>query len=137
MKTPKRTFPRRLMIPVILLSLLLCGCGKYPSRYRAVGFVHSNTSDSASMSFYSFDGCISFRLKGSSDGQIRYSAALESGSATVYYDYIGVKAELFTIRAGEEVSSFGGYVGNGTVYLIVETDEPCRNGSFRFSLGAP
>ena len=34
----------------------MAGCGKYTSKYKAVGFVHSNESSAAFMSFYSFDG---------------------------------------------------------------------------------
>ena len=117
-----------------LLALSLAGCGKYVSSYKALGFVHSNKSDSAYMSFASFEGRMVFKLKSSGEGDLKYSARLESGSAVVYYDFYGDKQELFSISGGEEADSRGGYVEAGTVYIIVETDGGCQNGEFRFSL---
>ncbi len=122
-----------LAMPVLIL-VLLTGCGKYISSYKAVGFVHSNTTSSASMSFYSFDGSMVFKLKSTGEGDLKYTAELETGTATVYYDYNGSKSELFTINAGEEINSHGGYVESGTVYVIVETDGACLNGSFLFDV---
>lgn len=115
--------------------LLSAGCGRYTSRYNAVGFVHSNESTAAFMTFYSFDGRMVFKMKSAGEGDLTYTAKLESGSARVYYDYYGSKTELFSVNAGEEIQSHGGYVEAGTVYVIVETDEKCQNGDFHFSLG--
>ncbi len=127
----KRTFS--LMASLIIL-LLLTGCGKYSSSYKAVGFVHSNSSASAEMSFYSFDGKMVFKLKSSGEGDLKYAAKLESGSATVYYDYYGTKSELFTISSGDELDSHGGYIESGTVYIIVETNGECMNGEFSINV---
>ena len=92
-----------------LLLISLAGCGKYSSSYKAVAFVHSNESDSAFMSFSSFEGRMVFKLKSSAEGDLKYTAKLESGSATVYYDFYGTKDELFKISGGEEIDSHGGY----------------------------
>lgn len=127
---------KKIVIPLVsaMLALSLAGCGKYVSSYKALGFVHSNRSDSAYMSFASFEGRMVFRLKSSGEGDLKYSARLESGSATVYYDFYGDRQELFSISGGEEAESRGGYVEAGTVTVIVETDGSCQNGEFRFSL---
>ena len=127
---------RKIVILLVsaILILSLTGCGKYTSSYKAVGFVHANDSDSAFMNFYSFEGRMVFKLKSSGEGDLKYMAKLESGSATVYYDFYGTKEELFSISAGEELDAHGGYVESGTVYIIVETDGPCQNGDFQFSL---
>ena len=117
-----------------ILLISLTGCGGYTSSYKAVGFDHSNESESAFMNFYSFDGRMVFKLKSSAEGDLKYTAKLESGNATVYYDFYGTKEELFSISAGEEIDSHGGYVESGTVYIIVETDGACQNGEFQFSL---
>ena len=121
---------------LLVLPVVLCGCTVYTSSYKAVGFVHSNVSDSGYMSFYSFEGKMVFRMKwdGATEGSIKYSAKLESGEATVYYDCGGEKTELFKIGAGDEISSSVGTIGKGTVYVIVETNGKCQNGDFRFSL---
>ena len=107
---------------------------KYSSKYKAVAFVHSNESTSAFMNFYSFNGRMVFKLKSAGEGDLKFSAKLETGSATVYYDYYGTKTELFSINSGDELDSHGGYIEAGTVYVIVETNGECRNGEFHFSL---
>ncbi len=117
-----------------MLALSLAGCGRYVSSYKALGFVHSNRSDAAFMSFDFFEGRMVFRLKSSGEGDLKYSAKLESGSAAVYYEYNGNKQELFSISGGEEADSRSGYVEAGTVIVIVETDGSCQNGEFRVSL---
>ena len=119
---------------LMVILLLFTGCAKYNSSYNAIGFVHSNTPKSADMSFYSFDGTMVFKLKSSGEGDLKYTANLESGAATVYYDYNGNKSELFTLSSGEELDSHGGYIESGTVYIIVETDGECKNGSLSFSI---
>ena len=123
-----------LLVSVFFL-ITLAGCAKYSSDYNAVGFVHNNDSNSAFMNFYTFDGCIVFKLKSSAEGDVHYTAKLESGSAAVYYDAFGEKEELFTISDGGEIDSQGGYIEAGTVYIIVETDGKCQNGEFHFSIG--
>lgn len=123
---------------MLSLAMLLCffGCGGYTSKYKAVGFVHSNDSESASMSFHTFEGRMVFKLKATRESDVKYSAKLESGNATVCYDWTG-KQELFSIKGGDELDSRNGYVDNGTVYIIVETDGECINGEFSFSINAP
>lgn len=122
------------VIAAVVLLLSFAGCGKYSSKYKAVAFVHSNESTSAFMNFYSFDGRMVFKLKSAGEGDLKFSAKLETGSATVYYDYYGTKTELFSINSGDELDSHGGYIETGTVYVIVETNGECRNGEFYFSL---
>ena len=117
-----------------LLSLSLTGCGKYTSHYNAVGFVHSNLSGSAYMDFYSFDGTMVFTLdneKGT-EGRLKYSASLETGSAEVWFDRNGSKEKLFSLSAGDEVSSTAELSENETVYVIVETNGECMNGDLEF-----
>ena len=122
-----------LLISVLLL-FTLTGCSNYVSSYKAVGFVHSNKASSAFMSFYSFDGRMVFKLKSAGEGDLKYSAETESGSAKVYYDYNGEKTELFSVNGGDEIESHGGYIEKGTVYIIVETDGECQNGAFDFEI---
>ena len=122
------------LMAVIVLLIAFSGCDKYISSYKAIGFVHSNTSADAFMSFFSFDGRMIFKLKSKGEGDLKYSARLDSGKVTVRYDHAGTAEELFSISGGEEIDSHGGYVEAGTVYVIVETDGACRNGELSFSL---
>ncbi|MBP5162783.1 MAG: hypothetical protein ILP16_07390 [Spirochaetales bacterium] len=123
---------------LLTLMLLVCltGCARYSSHYSALMLVSSNTSQSSYMSFSSFNGVRSFKMncKSAYGGLLEYSAKLETGSATVYYDHDGKKTELFTIRGGEEVKSTTVPVSQGPVYVIVETDEKCKDGGFDFAL---
>ena len=137
-RAKSKSLVRSAVALMLALAMLLCsfGCGGYKSKYRAVGFVHSNDTESAYMSFYTFEGTMVFKFHTTRESDIKYSAKLESGSATVYYDYSG-KQELFSVKGGEELDSRGGYVDNGTIYVIVETDGECMNGEFSFRINAP
>ena len=120
---------------LVLCVLCLTGCSKYSSSYSAVGLVHSNTSEEAFMSFSSFEGTMVFQLSADDDDdRINGSAALESGSLTVYVDDGTVKQEWFSLHAGERFSLSGTPHGRGTVYIIVETQEKCGNGRLEFEM---
>lgn len=128
------TIQKAAVLCSLVLLVLLCGCSKYISSYKALGFIHTNTSNNAYMGFHSFEGRMVFTLKSKGEGEIKYTASLEEGSAAVFYDCYGTKSELFTIESGESYESSGGYIEDGTVYIIVETDGKCKGGEFRFSL---
>ena len=121
---------------LILCALCLAGCSsKYKSSYNAVGFVHSNTSDEAEMSFSSFSGTMVFKLNCDEDGEaVEYYANLGSGSATVWIDADGTKTELFRVYAGDSVHMRSDPIRRGTVYIIVESDGECRSGTLSFDL---
>ena len=119
---------------LLLLALCLTGCGKYVSGYRATLLVRSNTARSAFMEFHTFEGRMVFRLKAREGmDRLRVTADLTSGSAAVYADD-GTKQTLFTLTGGEAVEETFGPFESGTLYLIVETDGGCRDGSVRFDL---
>ncbi len=127
----------KIALPAVLLVLCLAGCGRYVSHYRATGFVHSNTSGSAYMTFSSFDGTMVFTLKSGEGGRIQCRGALGSGSTVVYYDADGTKKALFAVQGdGSEEADLGSLPG-GKVYIIVETDGTCLDGDFRFAVEKP
>ena len=126
-----------LIAAVIALSVIcVAGCDDYSSHYKAVGFVHSNTSESSYMSFYEFEGTMVFKMKcETGDGQLKYSAKLGEGVATVFCDCNGAKQELFTVRGGGDQKESSVKVDKGTVYVIVETSGNCSNGELHFDIG--
>lgn len=132
----RSAFVKRLLAlgAAVMLMISLAGCERYSSHYNATAFVHSNETNTAFMSFWKFDGRMVFRLKSSGEGDIGYTGSLKEGKATVYYDYGGTKSELFSLSGGENTESRGGYIEAGTVYIIVETDGQCLNGSFDFAV---
>ncbi len=121
------------LVAAAIMALSLAGCGPV-SHYKAVAFVHSETPASSFMSFMSFSGTMVFRMRCSEGERIVYSAKLESGSAVVSCESGGVRNEIFSVKAGEEISSALEYTGPEKVYIIVETTEDCGNGDFRFDV---
>ena len=137
----KKTRRFLVMVLMILSILSLTACGKYNSSWSATAFAHSNTSKSASMSFWKFDGTIVFKLKCKDSGKevLKYSGKLdgkeENGTITVlYYDDDGTKKELFLLKNGESVEATLDKLNEGTVHIIVETDNRCENGELEFNI---
>ena len=131
----KHLFTTLLAMVMALMLLMLSGCNSYRSQYNAVSFVHTNTSENASMSFSSFKGTMVFQLKcENADEKICYSAKLDEGSAKVFYDCSGTKTELFSVSSGDDISQTGGALQKGTVYIIVEMPEEGQNGRFHFDI---
>ena len=130
---------KKLTIYLLILSVItavLAGCGKYVSSWSAFCMVRTNTSKTASMSFSTFEGTMVMTLKPDKEKKekIAYTAKLEKGSATVYYDHNGTKTELFTVKAGDEISSSVEDFENEKVYIIVETSEKCEEGKLTFEV---
>ena len=124
-----------LVLVMVLASLCFTGCGKYRSSWSASAYVHSNTSSSAYMNFWTFKGTQVHTMKCKNEsGTLTYSGKLEKGNAVIYVDYDGVKKELFRISDGEEVNSSINDLEKGTVYVIFETEGKCENGEFEFNL---
>ncbi len=132
----KKTAAILLTAAMLILCFALSGCGEHSSSYKAVGFVHSNESDSAFMSFYTFEGRMVFRLRCGSknEGRLRYAGQLEEGSVTVYCECGGEKTLLFSLGDGGDISPSVERIGKGKVYVTVETDGKCSNGDFWFEI---
>lgn len=76
-----------------------------------------------------------FQLKCTGDGEKIYcSAKLDTGNAKFFYDCNGVKTELTEIHSGDNISPVIEELQKGTVYIIIETSEPCQEGRFTFDL---
>ncbi len=120
---------------IAALTMLMAGCSPYSSHYSAIGFVNSNDSHSAYMSFYKFKGTMSFKMRCDSDSTLIYSASLKSGDITVYYDVGNGKEVLLTVGSGDATDGVVPLNRSGKVYVIVESNGSCENGSFRFKIG--
>lgn len=128
-----------LMLLVVAAAVAAVACGvKYASHFSATLLVTSNDSNSARMSFSSFNGTKVFKVKvKDEDSVIRYSGELETGSITVYYDNDGTKEEWFTMQAGESVEGTLDNLSKGKCYIIVETDGKCKDGKLSFEVEKP
>jgi hypothetical protein len=124
------------LLVLFTITSVLTGCGKYISSWNAFCMVQTNTSKKASMSFSTFEGTMVMTLKPDKEKNenIAYTAKLEKGSATVYYDHNGTKTELFSIKAGGEISSVVENFENEKVYLIIESNEKCEEGKLTFEV---
>ncbi len=99
--------------------------------------VRTNTSDKASVSFDGFSGTFVMHLKsnGADEVFISYEATLGEGNIKVYYDFNDEKLNLFDIETGGSVDrKTEPFTSDKTIYIIIESDGQCREGSFSFVL---
>ena len=131
---------KKLIIAVVTLILCftLSACGnRYVSHYNAMLMVRENTPNKASVSFDSFSGTYVIQLKNKSADEafINYEATLGEGNIKVYYDFNDEKLNLFEIEAnGSADGKTEAFTGNKTIYIIIESDGECNEGSFSFVL---
>ena len=122
----------------LVLCFTLSACGsKYVSHYSTMLMVRENTSNKASVSFDSFSGTYVMQLKHKSADEvyINYEATLGEGNIKVYYDYNDEKLNLFELEANGSVDGkTETFTGNKTIYIIIESDGKCNDGSFSFVL---
>ena len=122
----------------LILCFTLSACGnKYVSHYSAMLMVRENTSNKASVSFDSFSGTYVIKLKNNDADEvfITYEATLGEGNIKVYYDFNDEKLNLFEIKTNGSVDSkTETFTGNKTIYIIIESDGECSDGSFSFVL---
>ena len=99
--------------------------------------VKENTSSKASVSFDSFSGTLVMKLKNKSADEvfIDYEGTLGEGSIKVYYDFNDEKLNLFDIETDGSVDGkTETFTSNKTIYIIIESDGKCSDGSFSFVL---
>jgi len=124
-------------LSTLILCFTLSACGnKYVSKYSATLMVRTNTSSKASVSFDTFSGTyvMKFQNKGA-DAFITYDATLGEGDIKVYYDFNDEKLSLFEIETGgSKTGKTDTFTGIKTIYIIVEAEAKCNEGSFSFTL---
>ncbi len=129
-------------IIIAMITLVLCfslsACGnKYVSHYSATLMVRTNTSNKATLSFGSFSGTYVMHLKSNGDDKayIAYEAKLEEGNIKVYYDFDDDKLDLFEIESdGLANGKSETFSSNKNIYIVIESDGKCKEGSFSFVL---
>ncbi len=124
-------------VAALVLCLALSACGKYVSHYSAMLMVKTNTSHKASVSFDTFSGTCVLHLKNNDTDEvfITYEATLGQGNIKVYYDFNEEKLNFFEIETDGSVEGrTETFTGNKTIYIIIESDGKCNEGSFSFIL---
>ena len=121
----------------LLISVTSCDF-RYMSSYKALGLVRNEMGDRGSAKFGRLDGTLVLKLKMSGTGlenSIGCKASLDEGEINVYYDWLGVKEFLFNLKAGESIDERRGYFeSEHTVYIIVETVTPAKEGKISIDL---
>lgn len=112
-----------MMLLSFMTTFSFASCNEYKSSYKAKGFVKQQLGAHCQADFDSLQGRYVFKLSksGDCDGTISYSASLEEGELCVYFDSLGIKETLLTLKAGESVKDCGGYYGASPVFIILET----------------
>ena len=122
----------------LIFCFTLSACGnKYVSHYSAMLMVRENTSNKAAVTFDNFSGTYVMKLKnnGVDEVFITYEATLREGNIKVFYDFHDEKLNLFDIKTDGSVDSkTETFTGNKTIYIIIESDGTCNDGSFSFVL---
>ncbi|MDE7300816.1 MAG: hypothetical protein K2N47_01460 [Clostridia bacterium] len=125
-------------VATLALCLTLSGCfTKYRSHYSSSTMITTNTPDSATVSFDSFKGTyvIKFNNNGSDEMYISYDATLGEGNIKVYYDFNDEKLDLFEINTNGSVEGqTQSFTGGKIIYIVIESDGKCNDGSFSFDL---
>lgn len=124
-------------VVTLVLCFALSACAtKYVSHYSSSTMVTTSTSDKASISFGSFSGTyvMKFQNNGADEVSITYEATLGEGNIKVYYDYNDEKLDLFKIETNGSVDSKTEAFTGKTIYVIIESDGKCKDGSFSFTL---
>ena len=120
----------------LLLGLSSCG---HVSNYSALLLIRSNSDGELSVRFDSLKGELyeSFRKDAGGEGALSYSASLEEGELSVFYeDASGALCPLFTLKGGESVSDVGGYIEGkkgARVHILLKADEKCHGGKLEIS----
>ena len=130
---------KKLLSLVLCIALLLSATScDYVSSYKALMFIRQERGDNATISFSRLEGTyvIKLKLKGEGqEGSIKCTASLGEGEINVYYDSLGVKEFLFNLKAGESIDERRGYFeSEHTVYIIVETVTPAKEGKISIDL---
>ena len=124
-----------LLCVILVFSVTACD---YVSSYKALMFVRMERGDHATISFSRLEGTYVIKLKLKDQGQegsIQCTASLGEGEINVYYDSLGVKEFLFNLKGGESIDERRGYFESGrTVYIIVETVTPAKEGKISIDL---
>ena len=121
----------------VLFVFSVTSCN-YVSSYKALMFVREERGDHGSISFSYLEGTYVMKLRMSGKGQegsIHCIASLGEGEINVYYGALGVKEFLFNLKAGESIDERRGYFESGrTVYIIIETVTPAKEGKVEIDL---
>ncbi|MGN0768962.1 MAG: hypothetical protein ACI4M8_06365, partial [Christensenellales bacterium] len=73
--------------------------------------------------------------KGDSEAFITYNITLKEGKMQVYYDYDGKKQPLSEIENNDSATGeLKVPAGNNTIYIIIESEGKCTEGSCSFIL---
>ena len=116
---------------VLVLSLVSCSGGSY----SAVGMVKSGFGNKASLDFVLFEGFYTFFLRGEDgDDTIEYSASLEEGEMSLYYEEDDEWVCIATVKSGDSISSSVEITPTKKASVKVLTSGKCKVGMVDLAL---
>ena len=126
------------VLALILMLVMLCGCGGYVKSYSATIMITSCLGDEASMGFDTFKGTYHFKLRrdDTSAHTLDLEASLAEGEMNIYIGVDGEKELLRTVKGGdsfdETITLDAKYDNERSVYIILESAGKCVDGDFEF-----
>lgn len=128
----------RFALLLMLVLLMLCGCGGYVKRYSATLLITSCHGDEANMRFDIFKGTYHFKLRrdDTAEHTLDLEASLAEGEVNVYIGFDGERELLLVVKGGETydetIALDDKYDNEKTIYVILETTGRSKNGDFEF-----
>ena len=128
----------RFALILMLVLVMLFGCGGYVKSYSATILITSCLGDEASMEFATFNGTYHFKLRrdGAAEYTLDLEASLAQGEMNIYVGVDGEKELLRTVKGGEDydetITLDGKYDNEKAIYVILESTGKCVDGDFEF-----
>lgn len=128
----------RFALILMLVLVMLFGCGGYVKSYSATILITSCLGDEASMEFATFNGTYHFKLRrdGAAEHTLDLEASLAQGEMNIYVGVDGEKELLRTVKGGEDydetITLDGKYDNEKAIYVILESTGKCVDGDFEF-----
>ena len=121
-------------IPVALFTL--CAVGLTGCTDLSIGTVESNLPHKTTFSFVSFQGTRTYKMSCDQDAGmlLEYSGKIENGEIAISYKVNGERRELFKLQGEQDENGTIQLQTEGFFYVILEANQNCANGSFRFEI---
>ncbi len=119
-------------ILTIVMVFAIVSCSDNVNCYSATMLIKSSSNNKCSAEWGTLKGSLGLntKLTDKSESSIHYTATLEEGEISVYYETkLTEKELLFTVKGGETAEGYAGYAENGQhIDIVIEAKEQSKGG---------